>query len=690
MVAAFLALLVQEDKASDLAALTKGVAQVPALGVPGDVALLNPNAVAFTLGRVNGVDRAVMAASRLGKGRIVAIAHGDYRIADPRTTKLLTNAVRWAGGGGFPDVGVFDNESEKLVPTLGLKAKRLRNAEVGGQVMLLEDHADPVKVVDWVRRGGGVVAFVCPWGWAQVNPGKSLARDLSLNKILEPGGLVFSDGYTDELRPTPDLAASDAVNAAVALSKLGETPKGADLIVEAVRSVPPGSPFEKSVRAIVSSKATGAIPTEAHPITQDQPYDRLAIALESFPKNVAPSAGDFPGSVPESAPRVMVAQTIDATVPQWHTFGAYAAPGETVELRIPEALLAANPKLRIGIHTDENWAHDKWTRYPKITAETTIVGTTTQFQNPFGGMVVLELEKPVAGLQKIELRNVVQSPRFVLGKTTPAQWQKERGYKAPWAEIAGKHVILTVPTSNAIQLEDPTAVAKFWDGVLDLDGELDGRGTFAKPERIVPDREISVGYMHAGYPIMTWMDVVPMSLDPVKLKKEGSWGHYHELGHNRQEEAWTFDGTGEVTNNLYSLWNMQKINGQGIWTRLDKEKAKVAAYVTAGKPFDKWKDDPFMALSMYAQLIDAFGWDKLKEVFRSYEKAKPEELPKTDDEKRDQWMVRYSKAVGRNLGPFFVAWGVPTSEAARKEIADLPAWMPKELGAPTPPETTIR
>jgi hypothetical protein len=39
-------------------------------------------------------------------------------------------------------------------------------------------------------------------------------------------------------------------------------------------------------------------------------------------------------------------------------------------------------------------------------------------------------------------------------------------------------------------------------------------------------------------------------------------------------------------------------------------------------------------------------------------------------------MVRFSRAVGRNLGPFFQAWDIPTSEQARKSIANLPVWMP--------------
>ena len=39
-------------------------------------------------------------------------------------------------------------------------------------------------------------------------------------------------------------------------------------------------------------------------------------------------------------------------------------------------------------------------------------------------------------------------------------------------------------------------------------------------------------------------------------------------------------------------------------------------------------------------------------------------------------MIRMSRATGKNLGPFFEAWGVPTSEQARKSVADLPGWMP--------------
>jgi hypothetical protein len=79
---------------------------------------------------------------------------------------------------------------------------------------------------------------------------------------------------------------------------------------------------------------------------------------------------------------------------------------------------------------------------------------------------------------------------------------------------------------------------------------------------------------------------------------------------------------------------------------------------------------------MYKQLYDGFGWDPFKRVFAEYRALPRGERPRSDAVKRDEWMVRFSRAAGRNLGPFFEAWGVPTSSQARDSIAKLPAWMP--------------
>jgi hypothetical protein len=99
-------------------------------------------------------------------------------------------------------------------------------------------------------------------------------------------------------------------------------------------------------------------------------------------------------------------------------------------------------------------------------------------------------------------------------------------------------------------------------------------------------------------------------------------------------------------------------------------------YFADGCDFEKWKRDPFLALCTYMQLQEAFGWEPFTKVFKEYRTLTQEQRPRSDDEKRDQWMVRFSRAVGRNLGPFFQAWAVPTTEKARSSIADLPGWMP--------------
>ena len=77
---------------------------------------------------------------------------------------------------------------------------------------------------------------------------------------------------------------------------------------------------------------------------------------------------------------------------------------------------------------------------------------------------------------------------------------------------------------------------------------------------------------------------------------------------------------------------------------------------------------------MYIELQQGFGWDTYKKVFAEYRRLPDAERPKTDQEKRDQWMVRFSRAVGRNLGPFFQAWGVPTS-AGRAAVHRRPAGL---------------
>jgi hypothetical protein len=198
--------------------------------------------------------------------------------------------------------------------------------------------------------------------------------------------------------------------------------------------------------------------------------------------------------------------------------------------------------------------------------------------------------------------------------------------------------------------------------------------------------------MHSGYPLMTGTDMNEVFVDTRRIVTNGHggvWGLFHEMGHNHQNADWTFDGTVEVTVNLFSLYAFEKIClsdpleahpslAKGAWLR------NMNRYFAAGAQFEQWKQDPFVGLIMYIQLKNAFGWEPFVKIFKEYQQVPSGERPQSDDQKRDQWMVRFSRAIGKNLGPFFQAWGVPTSLAARDSIQSLPQWMPENF--PPKPE----
>jgi hypothetical protein len=142
--------------------------------------------------------------------------------------------------------------------------------------------------------------------------------------------------------------------------------------------------------------------------------------------------------------------------------------------------------------------------------------------------------------------------------------------------------------------------------------------------------------MHSGYPIVTSLDVSDPKNDNFifnlpSLQKNGQWGVFHEIGHNMQRDWWTYEGTGEVTVNIFSLKATEIVVGttpkDSKW--LNDQKQKIREYLK--KPdFIKWKADPGIALGIYAQIIEEFGWDTIKKVFSSYEGSPKELLPKNN------------------------------------------------------------
>ncbi|MEZ5967241.1 MAG: M60 family metallopeptidase [Planctomycetota bacterium] len=478
-------------------------------------------------------------------------------------------------------------------------------------------------------------------------------------------------------------------------------------VVEAVRALTRAMPRLVATDSAVARRLatlwqerSGELrPAPAHKIHVRDPLARVLVRFDderTLRAAIAgvrphPAASTFPGSVPEGATPIARTARVDLAVPGRHSLGVYAAPGARVTLRFAAdgggtAALPAGLRVRIGAHSDDIQRRDAWPRMPRVSRVFAVEGAQVEVAHAFGGLVYVEVAEASSGVLAVTVDGAVAAPYFLLGETDPAAWRDAiRAAPAPWAELATDRVVLTVPSSAVRALDDPTAVLEFWNRVADAAADLASRPrTRTRPERYVADVEISAGSMHAGYPIMTHLGAAATMVDLEKMQA-APWGLFHELGHNHQSKHWTFAGTGEVTVNLFSLYLCETMCGRSwreAWGgNLVKASARLESALAAGTaPWGgaEGKADLALRLLMYVQIQQAFGWDALQRVFADYRDAPAAALPADDQSKRDQWLVRLSRTVGKDLGPFFAAWGVPVSEAARAAVAELPDWMPPD------------
>jgi hypothetical protein len=584
----------------------------------------------------------------------------------------------------------------------------------------------------FVRGGGHVFLAQTAWAW-QPPAGKTLA-DNPLNRITTAAGIAWSEGYLSKagegglrLAEESDLmlpllhagtawdvlakAAAEAKPVAPGAKPAAKPRKGAPSDEHAARLAQAGFAVAATARALPAddqilapridasrreevAEAIARI-SKATPLRSSTPLARAVVAFDSArgeklrPQDVKahPAHAAFPGAVPADAPREKVTQQAVLPHAGWLSLGLYAPAGEVVTVELSGELQSA-PGLgvQIGCHTDQLWHHDNWDRVPDISSRVSIVGGKASIASAFGGLIYITVPDDRGAAKQatgtITISGAVRAPLFVLGKTSAAEWRSTiRNFPAPFAELATDKVIVSVPSSSIRNLDDPEALMTTWNQILDAAADLAAIPRDRKrPERYTADVQISAGYMHSGYPIMTHLDAAEDMTSNAKLLA-GSWGLFHELGHNHQVSDWTFDGTVEVTCNLFSLYILDTVC-KVPWTAghggMKDRPTKLRKHLDTGAKFERWKADPFLALQMYAQLTEAFGWDTYKKVFAEYRDLPKAERPKGEQQERDQWMVRFSKACGRNLGPFFDAWGVPVSAEAKSQIASLPGWMPPD------------
>lgn len=733
----------------DAALLRQGLTKISSPGIPGTLAVWGDQSdIVLSAGADGGVQVPLVAIANLGKGSLAALTHSSYATADSMngdTQTLMLRLVRWCastlpvaeGNASLEQLKVATNNKEfadwitsqgGIATLLDLEAiKDSSNAsKVDVVVYCGTPSLDEAKALAAATRlGQGLIVAQTGWGWQQLSNDAPM-RTNPWNIALADAGIAWTSEYADDTAAdaffvTEPSPLSHGTRALAFFKDRQTNPPAskptreeASQLRQASRSLMDMARFAQDPATLealgaVEASVANRIPTESEPIRAHEGLVRMALArvvandienaASADPASIKlhPASKAFPGEIPADAPRIAASATINLKTPAWHSTGLYVPPGEIVTLTVTpsdedakRALARGRVAVRVGCHTDQLWHLRDWQRVPSISTRIPLVEGANRIASPFGGTLYIDVDnnirlQPASNL-RVDAQGVVAAPLFVRGKTSLEDWRASiRSAPAPWAELASDKVILSVPSSSIRDLDDPEALMAVWDQILDNTADLVViPHERTRPERYAADVQISAGYMHSGYPIMVPLEAAADMVSVDRLRN-GTWGLFHELGHNHQESEWTFDGTGEVTVNLFSLYLMETICNKPVGKgheALDERNTRMARHVAMGAPFDKWKSDPFLALHMYLQVREAFGWEPYKQAFAAYQKLSRDERPKNDDEKRDMWLVQISTATGRNLGPFFQAWGIPTSEAARTSVSHLPDWMPEGLAAP--------
>jgi hypothetical protein len=418
----------------------------------------------------------------------------------------------------------------------------------------------------------------------------------------------------------------------------------------------------------------------------------LYLRLPADELEAHPSAVDFPGAVPFGASRVMKNLSIDGDyigLPSGFGYsgarshgmmstGLYAAPGEVVNITLPASVVDQNVIIKIGGHSDSLWGKDTLDRHPQISRLWVVDSTSMQVGNTFGGLIYVTFPPDSTfGMVNVTIENAVEAPHYIHGVTSELEWNSTiRNLPAPWAELQGEKFILTVPSSSIRNLSNPVELLDWWDTALEMEHNLSGYLPWTRVERAVFDVQISAGWMHSGYPFMAHLVSVPNVVDKDHMATQGDWGMFHELGHNHQWMAATLPGNTETTCNLFSAYLMTELVGvdlgSGHGAMNDSNRAtRTETYFNAGSQISQWS--VWTALETHMMIQEEFGWDIYTETFSHYYNSSLSQ-PSNDTQEYNSWAARISNETGRNLVPFFRAWGLTINDGTFETVDHLPVW----------------
>ncbi|WHY31506.1 M60 family metallopeptidase [Bacillus wiedmannii] len=350
--------------------------------------------------------------------------------------------------------------------------------------------------------------------------------------------------------------------------------------------------------------------------------------------------------------------------------GLYAKPNEQITINVEGN---QNIQAYIGTYSyDASWREDS-----KIKSFTLKPGINT-IQSPNGGMIYFYNKQQGGTIRTTVTTGGTTTPLFELGKHTKQDLinMLDQYPNAYAVELKGERVLITASPARVKKYllgsnTDPVQLLKKMDEATRIQDKVAGLSEEQVDKHYihyVEENHSPDYYMYAtSYRTAYVGDAIQYVLDINKFIKDG-WGPWHEAGHLRQQSPWKFYEMTEVQNNIYSL-AVEKAFTSNQPFRLQQEGAYTKAFQyleQSNKNYDEISD-AFVKLVMLWQLQLAYGEDFYPKLHQLYRDMLSNELPQTDENKKQLFMISASKVAKQNLIPFFEKWGLrPNNDTIQK------------------------
>ncbi|MGH0414479.1 putative mucin/carbohydrate-binding domain-containing protein [Bacillus cereus] len=352
--------------------------------------------------------------------------------------------------------------------------------------------------------------------------------------------------------------------------------------------------------------------------------------------------------------------------------GLYAKPNEQITINVE-----GNQDIQVYIGTysyDASWREDS-----KIKSFTLKPGINT-IQSPNGGMIYFYNKQQGGTIRTTITTGGTTMPFFELGKHTKQDLinMLDQYPNAHAVELKGERVLITASPARVKKYllgsnTDPVQLLKKMDEATRIQDKVAGLSEEQVDKHYVHYVEENHSpdyYMYAtSYRTAYVGDAIQYVLDINKFVTDG-WGPWHEAGHLRQQSPWKFYNMTEVQNNIYSL-SVEKAFNQPSNLEKSGIYPKAFQYLEQGnKNYDEISD-VFVKLVMLWQLQLAYGEDFYPKLHQLYRDMPSSELPQTDENKKQLFMISASKVAKQNLIPFFEKWGLRPNNDTIQKVAAL-------------------